>query len=168
MDGYPNIRISPLGHLKVFIFSSVVGEVQEIVSAVGWWCTWFDHFEEWSPNLVSNHRVSWLKCFGVPLHAWGEAIFRTVGFKYGTYIEVDSATKIMQRGDVARIKMVTDLSILIDSNITVAVLGKKFVIRVVEEVGGLEGCGVSSSGRCTVEFDECSNTFIIIPIHTKA
>jgi hypothetical protein len=51
MDGYHNIKVPPLGHLIVLLSSAVVGEVQQLV---GWWRTWFDRFEEWSPNLVSN------------------------------------------------------------------------------------------------------------------
>jgi hypothetical protein len=69
MDGYPNLKITPLGHLKVLLSSPVMGEVQEVVGSVGWWCTWFERFEEWSPELVSNQRVSWLSSYGVPLHA---------------------------------------------------------------------------------------------------
>jgi hypothetical protein len=69
LDGYPNIRIIPLGHLQVLISSVVEGEVKELVEAVGWWCTWFDRFVAWSPELVRNQRVVWLSCFGVPLHA---------------------------------------------------------------------------------------------------
>jgi hypothetical protein len=69
MDGYSNIRITPLGYLQVLISSSEAGEVHDLVGTVGWWCTWFDRFENWSPELVSNQRVVWLSCFGVPLHA---------------------------------------------------------------------------------------------------
>jgi hypothetical protein len=45
MDGYSNFKITPLGHLKVLLSSTVEGEVQEVVSSVGWWSTWFDRFE---------------------------------------------------------------------------------------------------------------------------
>ncbi|MCH83598.1 DUF4283 domain protein [Trifolium medium] len=105
MDGYHNIRVSPLGHMKVLISSVVEGEVQEVVGTVGWWCTWFDRFEEWSPDLVSNQRTTWVQCFGIPHHAWGEAIFRALTFKFGTFVEVDTPTKDMLRFDVARIKL---------------------------------------------------------------
>jgi hypothetical protein len=138
LDGYSNVRITPLGHLKVLISSSVAEEVRELVGTVGWWCTWFNRFEEWSPELVSNQRVSWLSCFGVPLHAWGEALFRTLGFKFGTFIKVDDSTKELLRGDVARIKVATTLPMKIDSSVTVSVLGKKFLIKVMEEVGKVE------------------------------
>jgi hypothetical protein len=81
MGGYPKIRIIPLGHLQVLISSDVVGEVQEVVGSVGWWCNWFDRFEAWSPDLVTNQRAVWLSCFGVPLHAWGDAIFKTISLE---------------------------------------------------------------------------------------
>jgi hypothetical protein len=76
MDGYHKKMVILLGHKQVLSSSSVEGEVQELIGAVGWWYTWFERFEEWSPNWSSsNLRVTWLTCFGVPLHMWGDAIF---------------------------------------------------------------------------------------------
>ncbi|KAK2418637.1 hypothetical protein QL285_040814 [Trifolium repens] len=148
LDGYHNLKITPLGHMKVLISSSVEGEVKELIGTVGWWCTWFERFEEWSTAWVSKQRSVWLSCHGVPLHAWGEAIFRTIGFKYGTYIGIDSGTKNMERGDVARIKIDTESVKLIDSSIMVVILGVKFCIRVMEEAGGLVLEENSCCGRC--------------------
>jgi hypothetical protein len=136
MDGFSNLKVIPFGHKKALLTSTVVGEVEELVGSVGWWCTWFEKFEAWSPNAVSNQRLIWLNCFGVPIHAWGEAIFRTIGFKFGTFVGVDAVTKNMERGDIARINILTDKLHLIDSSLAVFVLGKKFVIRIMEEVGG--------------------------------
>ncbi|GAU44430.1 hypothetical protein TSUD_100770 [Trifolium subterraneum] len=59
-------------------------------------------------------RTTWLNSFGVPLHAWGDALFRSLGFKFRTFIEVDLSTKKMLRGDMARIKIVTHNSNLIE------------------------------------------------------
>jgi hypothetical protein len=56
-----------------------------------------------------------------------------LGFKFGTFIEVDSDTNQMLRGDLARIKITTEKLLLIDSSVTVSVLGKHFEIYVVEE-----------------------------------
>jgi hypothetical protein len=78
MDGYNNVKVTLLGHKMVLLSSTVVGEIKELVGSVGWWSTWFDRFEVWSPEGVSSHRVTWLRCYGVPLHAWGEALFRTI------------------------------------------------------------------------------------------
>jgi hypothetical protein len=57
MDGYHNIVITPLGHLKVLISSPVEGEVKEVVGIVGWWCSWFNKFEEWSTSCVGGSVI---------------------------------------------------------------------------------------------------------------
>jgi hypothetical protein len=93
MDGYQNIKVIPLGHRKVLLTSKEDGDVQDLIGTVGWWCTWFEKFEDWSPELVSNHRTTWLRCFSVPLHAWGEALFRSIAFKFGVFAEVDVPTR---------------------------------------------------------------------------
>jgi hypothetical protein len=156
MDGYQHIRVKALGHMKVLISSSVEGEVKEIANSVGWWCTVFEKFEEWSPSWVSNQRVVWLNCYGVPLHVWGEALFRSLGFKFGTYIETDIPTNNMTRVDVAKIKVATDASKLIDSSISVSVLDKKIVIRVLEETGSATMDELRCCGGCEKNFDDNS------------
>jgi hypothetical protein len=35
MDGYSNFKVTPLGHLKALLYSSVDGEVQEVVGLRG-------------------------------------------------------------------------------------------------------------------------------------
>jgi hypothetical protein len=55
-----------------------------------------------------------------------------IGFLFGSFIEVDSTTKNLLRGDVAWIKVVH-------------VLGKRFVIRVLED-----GRRVDEKGMCGV------------------
>jgi hypothetical protein len=156
MGGYHKIKVKPLGHLKVLISSEVEGEVKEIVNSVGWWCTCFERFEEWSPKWVSNQRIVWLNCYGVPLHAWGEAIFKTLGFKFGSFIEIDNPTKNMTRVDVARIKVVTEALKLIDSYISVSILDKIFVIRVMEDTSSVMVDELSCCGGCGKFSDETS------------
>jgi hypothetical protein len=66
MDGFQNIKVSPLSHLRVLISSDMESKVKEMVGPVRWWCTRFDRFIELSLYLVSNQRIIWLRCFGVP------------------------------------------------------------------------------------------------------
>jgi hypothetical protein len=147
MDGYHNIVVTPLSHLKVLLSSSVVGEVHDLVGSVGWWCNCFEKFEAWSPNCVSNRRVTWLYCFGVPLHVWGDAIFRSLGFKFGTFIETDEDTKQMRRGDVAKVRIETELPGVVDASILISVMGQNFSIRAIEQVGGTGVEGLKFGGE---------------------
>ncbi|MCI70719.1 hypothetical protein A2U01_0091982, partial [Trifolium medium] len=65
-------------------------------------------------------------------HAWGNDIFRAVAFKFGRFIEVDDTTKQFKRCDMARIKVVTSEKRVVDASMKVKVLGKIYVIRVIE------------------------------------
>ncbi|MCI43268.1 hypothetical protein A2U01_0064505, partial [Trifolium medium] len=86
MDGYHNVKVTSLGHMKVLLSSPNKEVVKEIVGTAGWWCKWFERFVPWSPASVSNTREVWLSCYGVPLLAWGEPLFTALAFKFGTFL----------------------------------------------------------------------------------
>jgi hypothetical protein len=135
MDGFHGLNVCTMGFMTVLIWSNKVEEVKEVVETVGWWCSLFEKVVPWSPELVSNKRVAWLRCFGVPPHAWGADLFRSLAFKFGRFIEVDESTKDFKRCDFARVRILTSVETTIDSSMAVSVLGKRFDIRVLEELG---------------------------------
>jgi hypothetical protein len=108
-----------------------VGEVKEVVENVGWWCSLFERLVPWAPELVSNQRVTWLRCFGVPVHAWGFDLFRALAFKFGRFIDIDEDTKNLNRCDVARVRILTGERRLVDAVMAVKMLGQRYDIRVV-------------------------------------
>ncbi|GAU17444.1 hypothetical protein TSUD_233220 [Trifolium subterraneum] len=121
MGGFHNLKVTNMGHKQVLLWSDKVDEVKEVVETVGWWCSLFEKIVPWSPDLISNHRVTWLRCFGVPTHAWGMDLFRSLAFKYGKFIELDENTTQMKRCDVARVKIVTKELKPIDSVMVIKV-----------------------------------------------
>ncbi|MCH81579.1 RNA recognition motif [Trifolium medium] len=157
MGGFPNLKVSALGFMKVLLWSDKVGEVKEMVEAVGWWCSLFDKVVPWSPDLIINERVTWIRCYGVPLHAWGNDLFRSIAFKSGRFIGVDEKTKHMLRCDVASLKIVTGGKKFIDSSMVVKVKGQRFEIRVLEETGSLEDDGRWCGGVCRCMEEEISS-----------
>jgi hypothetical protein len=147
LNGFHNLKVITMGHRKVLLSSVVEEEVKEIVSTVGGWSKWFDRFVPWSPASVSKYREVWLSCYGVPLFAWGESLFKALAYKHGTFITVDDATKHLMRVDVARIKVSTSNEKFIDSSLKIMVLGQKFVIKVLEVTGrAREGEAVCCGG----------------------
>jgi hypothetical protein len=136
MDGFHNLKICSLGFMKILLWSDKVGEVKEVVESMGWWCSLFERVVPWSPLLVSNHRATWIRCYGVPLHAWGTDLFRALAFKFGRFIEVDEKSMKMVQCDFARVRLLTGEKKNIDSSMAVKVLGVRFDIRVVEETSG--------------------------------
>jgi hypothetical protein len=63
-------------------------------------------------------------------------LFRALAFKFGRFIEVDDTTLNFKRCDVARIKILTAQKACIDASMAVKVLGRRFDIRIIEELGG--------------------------------
>jgi hypothetical protein len=158
MEGMINFKVNVLGFRMVLLWSDKVGEVKGVVESVGWWSSLFEKVVPWSPELVSNHRVMWLRCYGVPVHAWGNNLFRALAFKFGRFVEVDEITRTMRRCHVARVKIVSGEKKLIDSSLTVSVKGLQFVIRVIEEVGMEEGTKFRcDEGVCNNREDENSS-----------
>ncbi|MCI43571.1 hypothetical protein A2U01_0064808, partial [Trifolium medium] len=70
MSGFHNIRVSMMGDMTVLLCSDKADEVKEVVQTKCWWCSLFEKVVPWSPELITNHRVTWLRCYGVPIHAW--------------------------------------------------------------------------------------------------
>jgi hypothetical protein len=141
MSGFQGLRVAAMGFKQVLLWSEKVGEVKEVIESVGWWCSLFERVVPWSPELVSNQRVTWLRCYGVPTHAWGVDLFRALAFKHGRFIEVDESTKLFQRCDVARVKVVTNKTHAIDSFMPVQVNGRRFDIRIMEELSDTQLSG---------------------------
>ncbi|GAU12981.1 hypothetical protein TSUD_191730 [Trifolium subterraneum] len=162
MDGYHGIKVTTLGHSKVLLSSNNEGEIKELIGSVGWWCQCFERFVPWSSDSVSSQREVWLNCYGVPLSAWGMSLFRTIRYKFGKFIGVDSPTREMQRGDIARVKVSTASEKLIDSSMAILVLNQKFTIRVVEDSGGWQGGGCRCHGGYPVRQEEASSMASIV------
>ncbi|GAU32573.1 hypothetical protein TSUD_218320 [Trifolium subterraneum] len=136
MSGFHSLRVIVMGYKQILLWSDKADEVKEVVETVGWWCSLFERVVPWSQELITSHRVIWLSCYGVHIHAWGIDLFRALAFKYGMFIEVDEKTAQFKRCDVARVKVVTKETKLIDSTMVVKVRDKRFEIRVIEETGG--------------------------------
>jgi hypothetical protein len=150
MDGFHGIQVCEMGYRKILLWSNKREEVKEVIETVGWWCSMFEKVVPWSPALVTSERAIWLRCYGVPHHAWGVDLFRALAFKYGRFIEVDECTHHFKRCDFARVKVLTNERSIIDSTMAVKVLGVRFEIRVMEEGGyasNMEKLGVKRVER---------------------
>jgi hypothetical protein len=66
--------------------------------------------------------------YGIPLHAWGEATFRNLASKCGVFVEVDAATRNMERLDSARVKVTARLCEQIDFTIKLVIQGARYFV----------------------------------------
>jgi hypothetical protein len=75
--------------------------------------------------------------YGIPPHAWGENTFRKLTNSCGVFLELDTESRNKVRFDVARVKIEALMCGRIDFAVSLVIQGAKFVVRVVEEGGGV-------------------------------
>jgi hypothetical protein len=137
MEGLQNISVIPMGGSMVLLQSTRAGELERIIKAKEEWIgVYFFNVKPWSPNLVNQKRQVWVKVFGIPLHAWGDTLFRVLGERFGEFVDYDEATAARSRMDVARLKFSTSIRSRIEVPVVIAVLGITFEVWVVEEEMG--------------------------------
>jgi hypothetical protein len=98
-----------------------------------------------------DRRTVWLRCRGVPLHAWDEPLFRSIADSFGSFIELDTSTANRSKLDIARVKISSSKMEFIDKVLNITVMEKKYQIWVVEEGDWEDELG-DRGGRCVDEW----------------
>lgn len=93
---------------------------------------WFIDLKAWSPELVQMERYAWIRCQGVPPHAWGEDLIRNLVVILGRYVYVDAPTT-KKRLDVAWMLIATSAQENINQMVRIKINGVVFSIKMVEE-----------------------------------
>jgi hypothetical protein len=96
---------------------------------------YFSEIKPWNPGLFAVQRDIWIQVYGIPLHIWGDDLFKLIGNKLGVFMDYDEETTSMARLDVARLKILTEKWVVIDEVVKVEVEGVVFNLWVVEERG---------------------------------
>jgi hypothetical protein len=136
LEGIRGVRAACFGEGRVLLFSESGEDVGMAISKRVWWEGLLTDLQPWSPNMVTNKRESWLRIYGFPLQVWGEKAFSLFTKPWGQFIGLDEETRRRSRLDVARVKISTLSSEVIDSTMFVKVQDVKYAVRVIEEGGG--------------------------------
>ncbi|XP_027362640.1 uncharacterized protein LOC113870247 [Abrus precatorius] len=133
-EGMLDINLTTMGDDIVLVESDAGVDLVDTVSLNKlWWEKWFYDLREWHPSMVAVRRVTWVRCYGVPLHAWGELFFRKLVSSLGDFIQIDQVTAERRRLDYGRIQLGTTIAELIKQNITVKINDRFYSIVMLEE-----------------------------------
>jgi hypothetical protein len=140
MEGFQDISVKEMGGGMVLLQCARIGVLEGMVKSRAEWLTYyFKEVRPWSPNLVASRRVVWVQVRGIPLHAWGEALFKSLAAKIGVFVDFDESTASGTKLDMARIKISTSHKGLIDTVVKISVQGVLFDIWILEENRGCFG-----------------------------
>jgi RNA recognition motif-containing protein len=108
MEGLAHIVVTDMGRNMVLIHSPKVGEIERLWKSRADWITYyFREVYPWSPSCYADRRDTWVKVFGIPLHVWGDNLFKAIGGMYGEFLDYDNNTASRAKLDVACLKIST-------------------------------------------------------------
>lgn len=95
--------------------------------------SWFSEIRKWSPVEVPRYCHTWIRCQGVPLHAWDDGFFQKIAAVMGKFVMLDTRTTNKTRSDMTLILIQTTSLEVIHRVMKVKINDQIFSIRVVEE-----------------------------------
>ncbi|GKV32990.1 hypothetical protein SLEP1_g41549 [Rubroshorea leprosula] len=134
MEGYFSCRVRAMGGRLVLLEGGDKEEIKDLIElAPDWMGQWFKDIKPWNSSIVAKERFVWLRCQGVPVHAWGHNFFEAIGSVWGNFITLDDSTSKKQRFDIGRMLISTPVMDFISKSITARVNGEPYTIKVMEE-----------------------------------
>lgn len=99
-----SIKVTILGP-NICLLEDLVGEDMEsmLLERKDWWDLLFVSIKPWKPSNIDDERLVWIKTYGIPCHARGESLFRSLVDSIGRFVKTDEETKLTSRMDVTRI-----------------------------------------------------------------
>jgi hypothetical protein len=136
--GFKDLEIIPMGADKVFLRSVNALDVSQLFNeAKDFFLQFFAPPRVWNHDEVLVERGTWVRIYGVPIHAWNELFFKYCAMDVGRLLRVDGCTLERERFDYARILLATSSLELINTESTVMVDGAVVHFKIVEEWGFL-------------------------------
>ncbi|GKV38004.1 hypothetical protein SLEP1_g45962 [Rubroshorea leprosula] len=134
MEGVFYCKIRAMGGRLVLLEGNEYEDLKELVeNGKDWLGNWFEEIKPWSPNMVARERFAWIRCLGLPPHAWKTDFFQSLGNLWGTFVSVDDSTSKKKRLDVARFLLSTPVTESISKSLSIKVNGIIFTVKFSEE-----------------------------------
>ncbi|CAL5199593.1 unnamed protein product [Lathyrus oleraceus] len=133
-EGYFAIRVMPLG-AKLCLLEDRDEVEREALLEEGcdWLQQWFKKIRKWQPSDVDIERVTWVRCYGVPCHAWSPSFFELIMATLGKYMCSYDNTKNHTNMDVVQIMVRTKYISVLNETFNVQINEDVFQIKFVED-----------------------------------
>lgn len=165
------IKATPMGsNLVLLEGDSDEGNFNDFIEeARDWLYQWFKWIRPWKPTDVDPERVSWLRCYGIPVHAWNSLFFSKLTACVGEFVCADENTEKRRSLDVARLMVRTQSAELINRVINVRINNVPFSIKIAEDWSGpLQWRNKDSSGTLMKEYSSSSEDDFPDQLHSGA
>jgi len=92
---------------RLALITPIVEESMEALINLNkvWFENLFDYIEPWSENHMADHKLVWVRCYGLPLSLWNEDCFAKVVGETASLVSVDNSTLIWEYLEFARLQV---------------------------------------------------------------
>ncbi|XP_057443861.1 uncharacterized protein LOC130736017 [Lotus japonicus] len=137
LEGFHTIQVKYLGDDLVLLSGPEgVDLEQALAGAKEWIEEVFQVVYTWSPAVVLDHRLAWVRCSGLPINMWTRNCLAHLVLPAGNLVAVDEATTSLSRLEFARVQVQTSSLGLISNFRKINVNGTVYTVRIIEELGG--------------------------------
>lgn len=141
LEGLHYVRARYMGDNLVLLTGEEGAKVIDIwKKAGGWLREIFDDIQPWSPKMVPERRIIWVKCEGIPLHLWNTQFFQEITKEVGELIAVAGETSNFLKLDGARLCMRTAIFEPVFLHYKMEINGNLSNIRIMEELSCFGAC----------------------------
>ena len=95
----------------------------------------FYSLERWNPKLWMGHKLTWVRCWGIPLTAWDTEQIKRIAACIGDLVDVKDDVEELRKLDMAWVLVKTPWSPLIRHTVSVHIQGEVYNVHITEECG---------------------------------
>lgn len=126
--------LRPMGGKSFFIvFPSPEAKRSCLSENSKWFEHWFEQVSDCDKLCVSDERLSWIKCRGLPVAAWTEENLKSLAALWGDFVLMHSDSKEKRFLDVVQFMVVTRNPMIRDDRVSIFVDGREFIVHCEEE-----------------------------------
>ncbi|XP_068474614.1 uncharacterized protein [Phaseolus vulgaris] len=104
--GMSSIKLRGMGDNLVLLTPKAGESMDDIIKLnKEWFVSLFDDIEPWSESYVAEHKMVWVRCYGIPLTLWNEQCFSKVIGEVASLVKIDEPTRRWENLEYARLQV---------------------------------------------------------------
>ncbi|GAB4861637.1 hypothetical protein Ancab_036888 [Ancistrocladus abbreviatus] len=142
--GLPQCNVRYMGGDLVLISSTYIDLLRSnVVEGNKQLAMWLAEIKPCNCKEVSSGRLTWLRCFGIPLQSWETPFFAKLASCWGTFIHVDESSNLKRSFVIVRILIITARERSIGELVEIKVNDLLFPVKAGGEAWGIRSNNVS-------------------------
>jgi len=106
--GMSLVRVRSLGDNLALLTPREGVNMKEVIDLnKGWFESVFQKIEPWTEESIAEHRVVWVRCYGLPLPLWTKACFSKIVGEEASLVSIDATTVMWENLSFMRTPNVT-------------------------------------------------------------